>query len=95
MGTRLIWEIRSAETFEVLYCDICNMRSELRDALQMEAHYKAENARLTEALRVKEAECERLGKPVSDEEMDQQRRLSNSQYSDVFNGIMGARRGSR
>lgn len=47
-GHSVAWEIRSAETGEILFCDICNTRSELRDALQMEAAYKAELATLRE-----------------------------------------------
>lgn len=53
-GHSVAWEIYSAETGKVLYCDICNTRSELRDALQMEAEYKDKLAHLLrshEALR--------------------------------------------
>lgn len=41
-GHSVAHEVRAAENGELLYCDICNTRSELRDALQMEAHYKAQ-----------------------------------------------------
>ena len=50
-GHSIEWEVRSAETSQVLYCDICNTRSELSDALQMEARYKAERDVYIDALK--------------------------------------------
>jgi hypothetical protein len=46
----------NAETGKDLYCEICDLKSSLRDALQMESHYKQ---RLSAAeARVKELEQE-------------------------------------
>lgn len=57
-GHSIAWLIASAETGEPLYCDICNTRSELRDALQMEAVAKFEIARLTDCLKIANAHTE-------------------------------------
>lgn len=57
-GHSIVWLIVSAETGEPLYCDICNTRSELRDALQMEASAKSEIARLADCLKTANAHTE-------------------------------------
>jgi len=40
--------LHSAETGEPLYCELCDMRSQRNDAVQMEEHYKAERDALRE-----------------------------------------------
>lgn len=40
--------VHSAETGEPLYCELCDMRSQRNDAVQMEEHYKAELTALRE-----------------------------------------------
>lgn len=41
-------KLHSAETGEPLYCELCDMRSQRNDAVQMEEHYKAELTALRE-----------------------------------------------
>jgi len=45
--------LHSAETGEPLYCELCDMRSQRNDAVQMEEHYKAERDALRDRLGLK------------------------------------------
>lgn len=49
-------KLHSAETGEPLYCELCDMRSQRNDAVQMEEHYKAERDALRERVAGLEAE---------------------------------------
>lgn len=42
--------LHSAETGEPLYCELCDIRSQRNDAVQMEEHYKAERDELREQM---------------------------------------------
>ena len=69
--------LRSAETGKALYCEMCDTRSQLNDAVKMEAHYRERTEKA-------EAEAARLQAAI---EQTRHASYCASRYYDMVGGV--------